>query len=109
MAHAHPSWVRYLLVWIALVALTVLSWALSLAHLGATDIVVALVIAAAKTTLVVLFFMHLSKERFSVALLPFVALALIGLFIGLTVVDVVTRHTFPRAPAPSVDAPGSLE
>jgi cytochrome c oxidase subunit IV len=109
MTHAAPSWVRYLLVWVALIALTLLSWLLSLAHLGSTDIAVALVIATAKTVLVMLFFMHLVEERFSIVVIPFVAAGFIALLIGLTVTDVATRLTFPKAPLLSVDAPGSLE
>lgn len=103
MTHAPSSWIRYLLVWIALVALTVLSWLLSLAHLGSTDIAVALVIAVAKTTLVLLFFMHLAEERFSIVAIPALAMFFLLLLLGLTVTDVVTRRTYPKAPAPNVD------
>jgi cytochrome c oxidase subunit 4 len=109
MTHAAPSWVRYLLVWIALIALTLLSLLLSRAHLGATDIAVALVIATAKTALVLCFFMHLVEERFSIVVIPFVAAGFIALMVGLTVTDVATRVTFPKAPLSSVGAPGSLE
>jgi cytochrome c oxidase subunit 4 len=109
MTHAAPSWVRYLLVWIALLALTLLSFLLSRAHLGSTDIAVALIIAFAKTALVLLFFMHLVEERFSIVVIPFVAAGFIALLVGLTVTDVVTRVTFPVAPLLSVDAPGFLE
>jgi len=100
---AHPSVIRYFVVWIALVALTFISWLFSLAHLGSTDIVVALVIAAIKTLLVVIFFMHLTEERFSVVMVPCVAVFFLGLLIALTVTDVATRRTFPKGPAPNVD------
>src|SRR5579871_4439115 len=103
MLHARHSWLRYLWVWLALVGLTVLSWMLSLAHLGATDIAVALVIAVAKASLVGLFFMHLSEERVSVVLVPGVGVGLVLLLLCLTAADVATRHTFPKAPAPNVD------
>ena len=103
MAHAHPSALRYVAVWIALVALTAISWIFSLLHLGSTDVAVALVIAAIKTLLVVIFFMHLGQERFSVVMIPCVAVFFIGLLLGLTAVDVATRHTFPRGPSPNVD------
>ncbi len=113
MAHATTvtsSWVRYLVVWIALLALTALSFLFSRLHLGAADIVIALVIATVKTTLVALFFMHLIEERFSVILAPAVALFLFLLLLALTLVDVATRRTFPRAPTPSVDfVPGSVD
>jgi cytochrome c oxidase subunit IV len=102
MTHAPASWARYLVVWLGLLALTGLSLLLSFAHLGTTDIAVALVIASAKTALVVLFFMHLIEERFSVVMVPVLAVFLFVVLIGLLVTDVVTRRTFPRGPEPSV-------
>jgi cytochrome c oxidase subunit 4 len=103
MTHTLPSPVRYLAVWLALLALTAISFLVSLAHLGAVDVVVALVIAACKTLLVVIFFMHLGEERFSVAMMPCVAVFFIGLLVVLTALDVATRHTFPRGPSPNLD------
>ena len=102
MTHALPSPLRYVAVWIALLLLTALSWLLSRAHMGSTDIAIALVIATVKTLLVVIFFMHLAEERFSVVMIPCVALFFIGLLMGLTAVDVATRHTFPPAPSLNV-------
>jgi cytochrome c oxidase subunit IV len=102
MTHAPSSWVRYLIVWLALLALTALSFLFSLAHLGAVDIVVALVIAVIKSLLVVLVFMHLAEERFSVGIVPMVAVFFFLLLGSLVVTDVVTRRTFPRGPMPSV-------
>jgi cytochrome c oxidase subunit 4 len=99
MTHAPSSWVRYLVVWLALLLLTGLSYLFSLAHLGNVDIAVALSIAVVKTLLVVLVFMHLAEERFSVVMWPLVAVFFFVLLGSLMVTDVVTRHTFPRAPA----------
>ena len=99
MTHA----LRYVAVWIALLALTLISWLFSLAHLGSTDVAVALVIASIKTVLVVIFFMHLGEERFSVVMVPCVAVFFIGLLLALTVTDVATRRTFPKGPSPNVD------
>lgn len=108
MTHAPSSWVRYLVVWLALLALTGLSFLFSLAHLGAVDIAVALAIAVVKTLLVALVFMHLADERFSVVMLPVLAVFFFVLLGALVVTDVVTRHTFPRAPAPDVgELPGA--
>lgn len=103
MTHAPSSAARYLVVWLALVALTALSFLLSLAHLGATDVAVALVIASAKTLLVALFFMHLAEARFSIVMIPVAALFFVVLLLGLTVTDVATRRTFPRGPSPNLD------
>jgi cytochrome c oxidase subunit 4 len=103
MEHAASSWVRYLVVWLALLGLTALSLGLSFAHLGGTDVAVALVIAVAKVSLVALFFMRLAEERFSVAMLPLLGVFLFVLLVSLVAVDVATRRTFPRAPVPNVD------
>ena len=102
MEHGASSWVRYLVVWIALLCLTGLTLALSFAHLGSTDIAVALVIAAAKTALVALFFMHLSEEPFGVAMLPILAVLLFVLLVSLLATDIATRRTFPRGPSPTI-------
>ena len=102
MTHAPSSWVRYLVVWLALLALTALSFLFSLAHLGTVDVAVALGIAVVKSALVVLVFMHLAEERFSVSMVPLVAVFFFVLLGALVVTDVLTRHTFPRAPVPSV-------
>jgi|SRR5580700_10096472 cytochrome c oxidase subunit 4 len=107
MTHASSSSVRYLVVWLALLALTGLSFLLSRAHLGETDVAVALVIATAKTALVGIFFMHLVEERFSVVMVPVMSAFLFLLLLGLLVTDVATRRTFPRGVLPSVDAPGT--
>ena len=105
MAHAPTSWVRYLLVWIALLALTVLSFAMSLLHLGTVDVAVALVIAVVKTALVLLFFMHLIGERFSTMIMPLLAAFFMLLLLGLVITDVRSRMTFPKAPAPYFGPP----
>lgn len=95
---AEPRWTRYLAVWLALVGLTALSFLLSLTHLGAIDTVFSLVIAAAKSTIVLLFFMHLVEERFTVAVVPALALSYVLLLVALMVTDVLSRHTFPKTP-----------
>ncbi|GAB4361810.1 MAG: hypothetical protein Kow00128_00950 [Deltaproteobacteria bacterium] len=58
-----PSDIRtYLVVWAALVLLTGITVLVSYVHLGMMNVVVALVIASVKASLVALFFMHLSHE-----------------------------------------------
>src|SRR4051794_6491784 len=103
MSHARASSVRYLAVWIALLGLTALSFLLSRAHLGPVDVVVSLVIAAAKTALVVLFFMPLAEERFWVVMVPLVGVFFVVLPPALLVPAVPTRRTFPRGPLPNAD------
>jgi cytochrome c oxidase subunit IV len=100
---AHAPWTQYIVVWLALMVLTALSFLLSLAHLGAIDTVFSLVIAAAKSTIVLLFFMHLVEERFTVKLVPALALGYVLLLVALMATDVVSRHTFPKTPSTYVD------
>ncbi len=96
----HAFWAHHFVVWLALVGLTVLSFLLSLAHLGAIDTVFSLVIAAAKSTIVLLFFMHLVEERFTVKLVPVLAFGYVLLLAALMATDVVSRYTFPKTPLP---------
>jgi cytochrome c oxidase subunit 4 len=96
-------WTHYLVIWLALVFLTVLSLLLSLADLGELDTVLSLLIAAAKSTIVLLFFMHLVEEGFTVRLLPVLALGYVALLLALMATDVLGRKTFPRTPSPLVE------
>lgn len=105
---ARAPWTQYIVVWLALMGLTALSFLLSLAHLGAVDTVFSLVIAAAKSTIVLLFFMHLIEERFTVKLVPALALGYVLLLVALMATDVVSRHTFPKAPSPFEEELGPL-
>lgn len=82
----------------ALLALWALSFALSYVHLGSAALPVALGIAAVKAALVVMFFMELLHERFSVKLTLLAAGALLGILIILVVADIGTRATPPLAP-----------
>lgn len=93
-----------LLVWIALVVLTAVSYLVSRLHLGTADIVVALVIATIKTTLVVLVFMHVLEETFATRAAIGVAVLLFLILLIITVADPLTRTTYPRGPAPPAPA-----
>jgi cytochrome c oxidase subunit 4 len=97
------SALRLVLVWVALVALALLSYLLSRAHLAAADVAIALAIAVVKTVLVALYFMELAYHRFVHALVLVVSGAFVVLLVSLTVADVVTRHTFPKGPLPIQD------
>jgi cytochrome c oxidase subunit 4 len=92
-AQEHPvvPYRTFVLVWLALLALTATTVAVSRLHLGALNIWVALGIASAKSALVIFFFMHLKYERplFKLALL--VTLVILAVFIGLTFFDVLYR------------------
>ncbi|HXG18621.1 MAG TPA: cytochrome C oxidase subunit IV family protein [Methylomirabilota bacterium] len=93
--HAHPSVGLYLAVFGALMVLTAITVAVAFVNLGLLNNVVALVIAGVKTTLVVLFFMHVhyaSRVTKIFAAAGFFWLAILIIF---TVSDMQVR-----APAP---------
>ncbi|HEX9051629.1 MAG TPA: cytochrome C oxidase subunit IV family protein [Anaeromyxobacter sp.] len=90
---------RYAVVWAALLAFTILTWALSRLHIGGGwGLAVALVIAATKGTLVVLFFMHLWDQRGANRIVILTSLVFVALLIGLTLSDNATRFKLANPP-----------
>lgn len=92
----------YVLTFVALLALTALTFGLSFLSLGTWAVPVAMTIAAAKAGLVAVFFMHLAEQA-----TPNRVAALIGLLIGLLLIvfatlDVATR---PSIEVDDVDRP----
>lgn len=83
---------------IALLALWVLSFALSYVDLGAAALPVAIAIAVAKATLVLMIFMELVKETTSVKLTFAAAAALLTILVVLILGDIGTRERPPLAP-----------
>jgi cytochrome c oxidase subunit 4 len=82
----------YLLVWGGLLALTAATVAVAGLDVGRTAVVLALGIAAAKSVLVLLYFMHLRWEkRLLIKLVIPITLAALAIFIGLTYTDVLRR------------------
>ena len=77
----HDSGIRtYIVVWGALIVLTAVTVAVSYVHLGLMNVVVALLIASVKASLVALYFMHLRYESrlvWGFALTPIFFLVLI--------------------------------
>lgn len=82
---------RYVVIWLVLLGLTAATFGLSHVKLGDASIVVALGIAALKSILVLVFFMHLLHERGASRLVVVTALLFLALAIGLIVGDVATR------------------
>jgi len=81
----------YLAVYAALVLLTAVTVLVSYVDLGLMNVVVALLIASVKASLVALFFMHLKSEDrlvwgFALAPIAFLALIMLG-----TLVDTLLR------------------
>ena len=81
----------YLLVFAALVLLTLATVEVSRLDLGPLNTIVALVVAAAKTALVVLIFMHVRYSGGLVWLAIFCGVLWLALLIGLTMTDFFSR------------------
>lgn len=105
MHASRQSWVRYLVTWLALAALAVLSLVLSSLHLGAAYLPLAMVIAVVMALIALVSFMHLDEEGFSVTLIPASVIFFVALLVSLVALDVASRTTFPRGPAPSMGQP----
>ncbi len=86
--HAHVSPVSfYGLILGILFVFTGLTFLLSLFHLGAMNLLVAVLIATTKATLVILYFMHLRYDAKFNALLLVGALMFAGIFLAYTIND----------------------
>lgn len=88
---AAKAYRTYIFIWFSLLVLTVLTWLVSYVNLGLMNVVVAMLIASLKASLVALFFMHLRHENrllWAFALFP---LGFLMLIIGGTLVDILLR------------------
>jgi len=107
----HHSALPYLLVWVALIVLTVTTYETGTRHLGTWALPLALIIAVTKALLVILFFMHLWEQKGANRIVIATSFVFVALIISLTVADVATR--FPLAtPAGApfgTDIPAALE
>jgi cytochrome c oxidase subunit 4 len=87
-AIAHPVPVRTLVaVFAALLVLTFLTVAVTWVQLGAANIWIALIIAAAKGSLVALYFMHLRWDSPFNAIVLIAALFFVALLLGIVILD----------------------
>jgi cytochrome c oxidase subunit IV len=82
----------YIIVWIALLILTLVTWGVSYINLGMGNVAVALLIASIKASLVALFFMHLRYENRLVWAFALVPLLFLALIIFGTLGDTLFRH-----------------
>ena len=95
--HAGPG--RYVAVWIALMVFTALTVFLGRMHLaGGWGLIVAMVIAVVKSSLVVLFFMHLWDHGGANRLVLATTLLFLVLLVGLVLLDNATRWTLTNPP-----------
>ena len=81
----------YVLIWAILMALTLTTVLASEVELGVFNIVVALVIATIKGTLVVLFFMHLRYSSKLTMVTVVASIFWLGILFALTLTDYLSR------------------
>jgi cytochrome c oxidase subunit 4 len=81
----------YTVVWLVLLAATVLTTTVAYVDLGAFSVVVALLIAVVKMLLVALFFMHVRHSTKLTKLVVVSGLLWLGIMITFTLADIWTR------------------
>lgn len=82
----------YLVVWGMLICLTAVTVAVAKLNFGKAAILVCLAIAAVKSALVFLYFMHLRYEQsILIKILIPIVIVLLAIFIGLTYFDIISR------------------
>jgi cytochrome c oxidase subunit 4 len=90
--HAHiSSFGFYLAIFGALICLTLLTVAVSNVHLGKLNLIVAVIIASMKASLVLLFFMHLRYDSKFNGMIVIVSILFIGVFFAYTLNDTDRR------------------
>jgi len=82
----------YLLVWLALLALTGLTVAASNLPFGRLAVAVSLGVASIKAWLVLHFFMHLGQEDVRFKLMVLAAIVTLTIIIGMTFTDIGYRY-----------------
>jgi len=89
--HHVDSALTYFLVFLGLIALTVITTAVAFVDLGPFSVVAALAIATCKMLLVALFFMHVRHSTRLTRLVMVGGLLWLGILIFLTLGDFITR------------------
>jgi cytochrome c oxidase subunit 4 len=85
------SYTKLTVIWLALLALTVVTVAITRVELGGYKVLGALTIACVKAGLVIAVFMHMKYEGRLLRWLLFLALLTLAIFIGFTFFDVLYR------------------
>jgi cytochrome c oxidase subunit 4 len=90
----HVTPVRtYVLIFVALMVLTIVTWLAARVDLGWANDVVALTIAVTKALLVLLFFMHVRYSTRMTALTATAGFLWLVILIGLTLADYMSRES----------------
>lgn len=90
-AHEPVGYGMYFLTWFSLLVLTAITVTAAGMHFGSLSVVVALLIALVKATIVLLLFMHLKFEDTLFHRLLWVVIFAMVVFIGLTFTDTLFR------------------
>ncbi len=98
MSEGNHSGKSYVFVWLALLVLTAISYAVSLVHLGPLGVPIALTIATVKALLVAYIFMHLNESSFAIRSILIVSVLFIAIMIALMLADTEMRKTMPMRP-----------
>jgi len=85
--HVTVPYGLYVVVWLGLLALTVLTVGVSYLDMKNVVILTAMLIACAKSALVLLYFMHLRFERLLFTIMFLAVVMTYGVFISLTFLD----------------------
>ncbi|HKQ32157.1 MAG TPA: cytochrome C oxidase subunit IV family protein [Thermodesulfobacteriota bacterium] len=85
----------YIIVWIILMILTAITVYVSYINFGILNIVIALVVASIKASVVALYFMHLKFEDSITWVFALFPLSLLALLIAMTITDTFTRVVLP--------------
>lgn len=105
---SHPMSVRnLLLVFFALIILTILTVYQSTLDLGSSELLISLFIATVKATLVILFFMHMIHEKPLNAIVFLSSFIFVALFLGFTLMDAHSyrdTYEFKEVPSPPTAA-----
>ena len=89
--HSAVSYSTLIAVWAVLIALTIATVTVSRLHAGQASLLVPLLIATVKSSLVLWFFMHLKYERRFFRYLLLFPVVTLGVIIGLTLTDIWYR------------------
>lgn len=99
--HAHPTPKLYVAIFLALMAFTALTVAAAFQDFGKLNNVIALAIAGVKTTLVVLFFMHVKYGSRLTKLFAAAGFLWLAILIGFTIGDTESRRGARNAQTPA--------
>ena len=87
----HVPYRVYFIVWAALLVLTAVTVGVSYVDMKNVTVLTAMLIAATKSMLVLLYFMHIRFEKPMYSVMILAAMMTYGIFVALTFVDYVYR------------------